>query len=507
MATSLYTMNTMELLETIPSEMRERLVSAAEVIRTASKIVAISHIDADGITSLAVVIQTLTRARLTPVWRNIHQLNSETIKEVRDLVRESRPDLVIFSDLGTGQKQLIVDLVASEDYIRRAIILDHHLPQDSTSSGQTRDERIIEINPHNHGLDGSFDISGAGVAFLLAVAVDPKNVDLSELAIVGATGDLQRYYGKGFVGVNKAILEVAKENGIVQVRRDLTFFGINTRPLPFLLEYATDPYLPGLTGERDACYEFFESRHIPLKSEDDQWRVWTDLSPDEKTRAVQGIINVIIDAGYDSRVAQGIIGDVVELLLRPPRSEMRNAKEFSTLLNACGRNSRPEIGVRVCLNVEEAFAQARTLLQTHRQNLAQALRRLEQSGYEQRDGMYVVNDPETPDTIVGIVIGMAQGSHIVPVDKPVLGIATRTTDDSPFVKISGRVKKFLVKRGVNLKETFVEVASQLNARHGELVVEAGGHPMAAGAFVHSEYLDEFLDLVSARFAETLGVGK
>ncbi|MHA1772009.1 MAG: DHH family phosphoesterase [Candidatus Thorarchaeota archaeon] len=493
----------MDILETIPPKMKDYLVEAADLVREAKSVVAISHIDADGITSLAIVLQTLERSGLTPIWKNIHQLNSETIKEVRDIVRENRPDLLIFSDLGTGQKRSIEELVKTEDYIQHTIILDHHLPQDDDSATDGNSERIIEINPHNHGIDGSYEISGAGVSFLLAIAVDPRNVDLSELAIVGATGDLQRYYGRGFVGVNKSILAFAEEHAIVRIKRDLTFFGINTRPLPFLLEYATDPYLPGLTGERDACYEFFESRHIPLKNEYDEWRVWTDLSPEEKSRAIQGIIHVIIDAGYSTHVAQGIIGDVVELLHRPLRSEMRNAKEFSTLLNACGRNSRPEIGVLVCMNAEDAYVQARTLLQVHRQNLAQALRRLEQNGYDETEGMYLVNDPETPDTIVGIVIGMAQGSRIVPTNRPVLGIATRTTDDSPFVKISGRAQKSLVKRGINLKETFVEVAHLLNEQYDKLVVEAGGHPMAAGAFVLSEHLDEFLELVSMRFTRVL----
>ncbi len=497
----------MEILDTLPNDMRDALLRAADAVRDARRVVAISHIDADGITSLAIVIQLLERAGHSPIWRNIHQLNSETINEVRDLVRENKPDLLIFSDLGTGQKRLIEGLASSEPSLKKIIILDHHLPQDyddpSTDPSTDDGAEIIEINPQHHGLSGSYDVSGAGVSFLMAMAVDPRNVDLSELAIVGATGDLQRYYGKGFVGINKSILDLAQQYGIVEVKRDLTFFGINTRPLPFLLEYATDPYLPGLTGERDACIEFFTSRKIPLKTEDDEWRVWTDLSGEEKTLAIQGIIHVIIDAGYDSRVAQGIIGDVVVLLHRPHRSEMRNAKEFSTLLNACGRNSKPEVGVQVCLNNTEAYSQARTLLQIHRQNLAQALHRIEQDGYDTTDGMYIINDPETPDTIVGIVIGMAQGSRIIPIDKPVIGIATRTTDDSPFVKISGRVQKFLVKRGINLKETFVSVSRKLNEQHGMLVAEAGGHPMAAGAFVHSEYLDEFLRLVSDDFSQVL----
>jgi RecJ-like exonuclease len=183
---------------------------------------------------------------------------------------------------------------------------------------------------------------------------------------------------------------------------------------------------------------------------------------------------------------------------------MRSAKEFSTLLNACGRNKRPEVGVRVCMGNEDAFNEGRTLLQQHRTNLAMALRRLETDRYEERSGMYVVNDPETPDTIIGIVIGMAQGSMIIPIDRPVIGISTNTSGDSPLAKLSGRAHKSLIDRGVNLKEVFVEVADLLNERYGRLIAEAGGHPMAAGAFIQKPQLDEFLDLTSTRLAKCLG---
>ncbi|MHA1741953.1 MAG: DHHA1 domain-containing protein, partial [Candidatus Thorarchaeota archaeon] len=65
----------------------------------------------------------------------------------------------------------------------------------------------------------------------------------------------------------------------------------------------------------------------------------------------------------------------------------------------------------------------------------------------------------------------------------------------------GRAHKSLIKRGINLKEVFVEVARTLNEKYDALVVEAGGHPMAAGAFVHTQHLDEFLKMVSRAFSE------
>jgi len=492
------------LLESIPEKMGELLVEASKIVKKSKKVYAFSHIDADGIAALAIITQMLEREGKDFDWKNIHQINSETIIQIEEEVRKYSPDLVIFSDFGTGQIELVKSHITGIEGLNDIIILDHHLPQDEESNQRyTPTERLVEINPSQHGLSGSYDLSGSGTAFLLAYFVSQHNIDLSELAIVGATGDLQDYYGKGFVGLNKEIVRLGEISGYLTVSRDLTFFGIHTRSLPYLLQYATDPYLPGLTGAEDACYAFLQERDIDLKS-NDEWRTWVDLESEEKQRIIQGIIEIVLVNYTDPSIAQGIIGDVVILSKRPEKTEMRSAKEFSTLLNACGRNKRPEVGVRVCMRDPDAFQEGRTLLHQHRTNLAMALRRLETDGYDERPGMYVVNDPETPDTIIGIVIGMAQGSMIIPIDRPVIGISTNTTDDSPLVKLSGRAHKSLIDQGVNLKEVFVEVAEQLNEQYDTLIAEAGGHPMAAGAFIQKQQLEEYLELASSELAKCLG---
>jgi RecJ-like exonuclease len=475
--------------------MQSEISDAAEAIRASRKVLAISHIDADGISALSIVVKMLEREGKGVIWKNIHQLNSETIIDVGELINENKPDLLVFSDLGTGQMELIQNYIVSKDAVEQVIVLDHHLPHEDVEKGRNTDS-VIEINPNQHDLDGGYDVSGAGIAFLVAYALSKDNVDLAELAIVGATGDLQDYYGKGFQGANREIVKLGEDSGFIKVDKDLTFFGINTRPLPYLLEYATEPYLPGITGNEAACYSVFEELKIPVKDPDDNWRIWTGLPSKEKQAVIHYLIDYIIEVYGDPRIAQGIVGDVITLSGRPKETEMRSAKEFSTLLNACGRNRRPEVGVMICLGDKDAYQEGTALLQQHRANLASALRRLEENKHTEMEGMYVVQDPLTSDTIIGIVIGMAQGSRIVPIDKPIIGVSTNTKEDSPLVKISGRARQSLVNKGINLKESFVRVGEELNKVAGQEVVEAGGHPMAAGAFVHSDFLDDYLNLVS-----------
>jgi single-stranded-DNA-specific exonuclease len=494
-----------QLQESIPKSMLELLTEAAKRIKRSQRIMAFSHIDADGISALAIIVTAIEREGKQFEWRNIHQINSETIVEIRTEIEKYKPELIIFTDFGTGQINLIQNHIVTLENVEHVIVLDHHLPQEKSSSNLEIDshQKLVEINPYNHGLNGSYDVSGAGVSFLLAFTISKDNFDLAELAVVGATGDLQDFYGKGFTGINREILSLGVTTGYLRVTRDLTFFGINTRPLPYLLQYATDPYLPGITGEEEACFAFFNDLRIELKDENDQWRTWIDLDSEEKQRIIQQLIQVVISYYDDPLLAAGLIGDVVVLTRRPERTEMRSAKEFSTLLNACGRNKRPDVGVKICLGDPDAISSGRYLLQQHRQNLAQSLQILENGGFANMPGFYLVNDPEIPDTIIGVVIGMAQGSRIIPVDKPVLGISESSSNDSPLIKLSGRAHRDLIKRGINLKDVFVSVAEYMNQEHGTLVAEAGGHPMAAGAFLHRDYVDEFLKLSSQQITKIL----
>ena len=493
-----------DLFDSVPESMTQLYEEAAKATKNASKVFAFSHIDADGISALAIVIKALKREGKELEWKNIHQINSETILEIKSYILEYGPDLVIFSDFGTGQIGLIRRHILNLEGINHIIILDHHLPQEDTPNDNevNKNGKLIEINPCHHDINGSVELSGAGTAFLFAMSLSSENIDQTELAIVGATGDLQDYYGKGFTGLNAIIAEIGEDNDYLHVTRDLTFFGINTRPLPYLLQYATDPYLPGLTGDEVACYRFFEDLGIEMK-DNDEWRTWVDLESNEKQIAIQSLIQYVFEVYNDPKIAKGLVGDVIILPQRPEKTEMRSAKEFSTLLNACGRNLKPEVGVKICLGEPEAILQGHNLLQQHRANLAMALRRLETDGFQTMDGLYLVRDPETPDTIIGIVIGMAQGARIIPIDKPVLGVSTQTHNDSPLVKLSGRAHRSLVKQGLNLKEIFVSVSDELNEKYDTLIAEAGGHPMAAGAFIHRDHVDEFLKQSSMQMASIL----
>ncbi|TFG94070.1 hypothetical protein E4H12_15835, partial [Candidatus Thorarchaeota archaeon] len=83
------------LLESLPESMLELLRAAVLATKKAKKIMAFSHIDADGISALAIILHALEYEEKEYDWKNIHQINSESIIDIKNEVERFKPDLVI----------------------------------------------------------------------------------------------------------------------------------------------------------------------------------------------------------------------------------------------------------------------------------------------------------------------------------------------------------------------------------------------------------------------------
>jgi RecJ-like exonuclease len=181
---------------------------------------------------------------------------------------------------------------------------------------------------------------------------------------------------------------------------------------------------------------------------------------------------------------------------RPSARALLDAKEFSTLLNACGRHDRAEIGMRVCLGDRgEALGMALSQQDDHRRKLREAMdlvkcspefmaRTATSGGHELRAVRYFHGGAAIEDTIVGIVTGMLLGSSDFPVDRPLIAFA-QAGDGSCTVKVSGRGTRELIRRGLDL-------SSAMRAASETVGGSGGGHNIAAGATVPEGREEEFL---------------
>ncbi|HIE33954.1 MAG TPA: DHH family phosphoesterase [Candidatus Altiarchaeales archaeon] len=438
-------------------------------------VLVVSHHDADGITACAIIVNLFKKLGKDVDFKIIRQLDSITIDEVNGSGRT-----LIFTDMGSGQ----ISLLRSRG-IDKFYILDHHPPETDYEN---------QVNPHFYGYDGGIDISGAGVTYLVAKSLD--NEDMGHLAIIGAVGDMQDSDGK-LHSLNRIIMYDGVKNKQVKVKNDLRLFGRQSRPLPHMLAYSSDPFLPGLTGNLDACIQFIQSLGISLKKDDNSWKTYINLTFEERKKLTTALYIHLLDCNIPEFIIQSMIGEVYTLLNEKKGTELRDAKEFSTLLNACGRQNESEIGVHVCLGDRERYLdKARDILQRHRQMLRNGIELLSKKGIEELPNLYFFDaNNEIDENIIGVIAGMAYGAQIVPPDKPILAFA-EDKNDSKFVKVSARANWSLVRRGIHLGEAMRICSSKFGG-------EGGGHDIAAGARVPKDKKDEFLNIVNDTFKKQL----
>jgi Single-stranded DNA-specific exonuclease len=174
------------------------------------------------------------------------------------------------------------------------------------------------------------------------------------------------------------------------------------------------------------------------------------------------------------------------LLTEKEGSEMRDASEYSTLLNATGRYDKADIGVRVCMgDREDALAEARTLLAEHRKNLVNGLNFVRENGVTQlKNIQYFYSGDEIKETIVGIIAGMATSIEGVDRKKPIIGMA----DSEDGIKISSRGTQELIRRGMNLSKAMNDITEAVGGA-------GGGHDIAAGGTIPPERAEEFIQLL------------
>ncbi len=472
----------------------KRAREIAEKIREVDEVIVVSHIDADGITSGSIAAKALQRLGKEFRVDFVKQLDEKKIEELKD----ENPQLVWFTDLGSGMVHLMHGL--------NAVITDHHVPSALTPEVPRESRRdlssffnelskseVLQLNPHLFGKNGAVDISGAGTTYLVARELDRRNVDLSALAIVGAVGDMQDTEKLRLQGTNRIILMEAKEHGYVDFFLDARFFGRETKPVHKMLQYSTDPFLPTLTGDERRCKSFLMDLGIPLKRE--KWRRWIDLSKAEKRLILSELVKLILRLGYGHELAKRLIGEVYVLTREESGTPLRDAKEFATLLNACGRYNKAMVGYHVCLgDREEYYKEALRMLNHHRRNLVDGVNFVKEIGIEKRKYLqYFHAGGNINETIVGIVASMMLTEEENR-DLPIIAFAN---SEDGNIKVSARATRSMVEKGLDFSIIMREASSKVGG-------SGGGHNIAAGATIPKGKEEEFLDIVEKMIKEQMG---
>ena len=436
-----------------------------EVVSKSSKpIRIIGNLDTDGITSTSIICKAMSRLDIRYVVSVVKQVNTELL----DALKREDYDVFIFADLATAY---INEL--SNDFDKDVFVLDHHFPEVE----KKRIGKVRQVNPHLFGVNGTKEISAAGISYFFAKSLDEVNKDMSYLALVGAIGDMQEDYG--FKGLNSLILEDALSEGTIEIKETLRLFGIQTKPLHKVLEYSTNPYIPGVTGSEKGAIKFIEDSGIELYDKAKNVRRLVNLSKQELAK----LVTAIEIKKKSGTMAESTVGPVFLLKDEGEDSLKKDLREFSTLLNSCGRMGWPSLGIGVCLGDKVASKKANELLRTYRKEIIDALNwyyenRSTPNVLEKKGYVIILAGSNIRDTIIGTLASLLAKSKVYS-DGTIIMSTAYALDG--FIKVSLRIT------GDSDSNTDLRVVIK------ELVAEGGGygggHKLAAGASIPQEKED------------------
>jgi len=443
-----------------------------ETVKRDGFILVFSHLDADGVAAAGIMGKMLYRLDARFRIRVMQWVDDKIIGEVI----ADKPQLVILTDFGSGYLDLLNEKIPKV----KVVILDHH-----QITAKVVNENFVQVNPHLFGIDGATDVSGSGVAYFAAKAVNSANVDLAPIALVGALGDMQdKYEQRSLSSLNAIIINDAVAAGLLKVEKDLTFFGRETRPIHRTLATTTSPFIPGLSGEEDKALTFLANLDIPIK-QGDKFRALRDLNEAEKKKLCSALADHLLSKGLHLEV-ENLIGYIYVLTKEEPNTALRDAREFAVVLNSAGRMDRPSLGIAICMGDRKAaLEESNKILEDYRKSINKYLGWVNEKPERMREfeNIYVIyGENFINEKIIGTVSSIIV-STLANNEKPLLAFANIEAEKA--AKFSGRTTEAALRRGVNLGDV-MRLASEANGGKG------GGHNIAAGAQVPLDKLESFI---------------
>lgn len=426
----------------------------------------VSHLDADGICASSIMVKALNTDNRKYSVSIVNQLTEEVI----DSLSKEPYNCFIFTDLGSGQLSCIKKRFLG----KQVFVLDHHQPEKVKLTSN-----FIHVNPHLFGIDGGKEISGSGVVYLFVRSLNKKLDELAHIAVVGAIGDIQE--GRdGFFGLNREILSIAVSKKKIKVIKGLRIFGAQTRPLHKVLEYCTDPYIPGVSGSESGAIQFLQQIGIQTKN-GKEWRKMVHLDEEEIKKLVSGII--MRRLGEDS--PEDVLGNVYILTDEKKESPFRDAKEFSTLLNACGRLDKASLGIGACLGDKKDKEMAMKSLNGYKREIINAINWYQENKGNkdiiQGKGYIIINaGGNVRGSIIGTLASIISKSNELKDGTFILSMADMMNG---YYKVSLRLSGR--KEDADLREIVKKISDKVGG-------EAGGHMNAAGAMIKEDRVEEFI---------------
>jgi len=422
-------------------------IEKLDILSKSKPIKIISHYDTDGITSAAIFSRAMQR------WNK--KFSIQIVKGLEENFIKSLPEdqILIFLDLASG------NLNNLKEKNTEIFIFDHHEVIQQVPSNVTLINPLLE--------SPSEKLSGAAVCYLFAKTLSEKNKDLANLAIIGTVGDLlEKEIGKFY----QEILNDSEAT----IKKGLLLYP-STRPIDKVLEYSSNPYLPGITGSPGEILELLKDAGITRVG--NTYKSLHELTEKEMSNL---ITSMMLHGCLKERDAHQIIGN---LYLIKFFNKLEDARELSALINACSRMDYPQISLGFCLGIKSCKEKAKKIYVEYKQQIISALKYV--SGIEKISGKsyLIINAKDNiKDTIIGTIASIL--SHSPVYNEGTIIVALAYNEDK--IKVSARITGHDKEKNRNVREVLNRVVVPLGG-------EVGGHPNAAGCLISKEKENKFIE--------------
>lgn len=409
------------------------------------EILVVSHFDTDGITSATIATKALKKLDKKFSVKILKSLEEKHIKEL------PKDKLILFLDLASGS----LNYLENSD-LKNIFIIDHH------EVSQSIPENVFIINPE---LNGKEKLSASSLTYLFFKEIDSSNTESAKLAVLGMIGDLLE---KNIDRLNNEILN----DGEILKKRGLLIYP-STRPINRVLEFNSNPYIPGVTGDIEGVLELL--REINLKPHNGKYKTLLEL--DEKE--MSDLVTAIVLRNPKAKTKE-IVGDIFLIKMF---GKLEDARELSAMINACSRMGKSEVAIQLCMELNSCKKTAESLITKYRRSLLNALEIANKKEYQiQGKELVIINtQDQVSDTIIGTVASILSNSPLYEEGTMIVTMAYRDEKIKVSSRLAGR-------NGKNLREILDKVISEIGG-------DIGGHEFAAGCIIEKSKEQDFIKIL------------
>ena len=413
------------------------------------KVIAISHNDADGISSLHLIQNLLYRMNLTYDYFIYNR--SVSWQNYLDGIfsrRNTEKTAFIFTDVGSNLNELIPIIKKRNE---RFFILDHH-EVESTINMDEHPENLMFVNPTLYGFDGIDHIAGATLTYMFAKAIKPQIIKQGWLAVIGIAGDSLKPMNQ-LRSFNEEVYQELIDEEVVKDQEGLILFGGMHNSIKNGLKFSILPFVKKFGGDTDNAIVSFLND--------------LDINPEKKvSRLTEEEIQRIQEHGnFES------YGNYATLPNK--RGLLRFAFEYALLLNIlCFKNISAAVSI---IQLQSITRYAKKIYYNYISSLATNLKVISRKlpRYETEYAIFIRIKGEIPPSNWSDTASFSTVNELFnPYKIILLGGLERK---SQTIKLSIRCTRKFLKRnnGVGVNKLISKIINELGGT-------GGGHKLAGG---------------------------